>query len=213
MPEVSKRVSKGDLSLRTCYAACTPIRRLVMMKKMLFQIENSRFCIRLKHTLYGLQFNGVYWKEKSEYESDPESGGQWYIYEPSIEVDKLQKLMVLFDQALYPDALISLSVKRDPFTPVAMDRFVADVLGSEFLRPSIYVVCCVLLELECRSESDGICLTGFRYVLNRHGYKLLPPMISHDVHRAEGLHLSTTRKVTKDMHHSNGCREGPFNVD
>jgi hypothetical protein len=54
--------------------------------------------------------------------------------------------MVLFDQALDPDAQISLSVKRDTFLSVTMARFVADVLGPEFLRPSIYVICCVLLE-------------------------------------------------------------------
>jgi hypothetical protein len=160
-------------------------------EKVLFQVENTRNCIRLKPTLYGLQINGVYWKEKWDYESDPKSGGQWYIYEPSIEVDKLQMLMVFFDQALDPDAQLPLSVKRDPFAPVTMDQFVADVLGPEFLRPSIYVGCCVILELERWFESGGICLTVCRYVPDRHGYKLLPPMISQDVHRAEGLHPST----------------------
>ena len=100
--------------------------------------------------------------------------------------------MVLFDQALDPDAQISLSVKRDTFLLITVDRFSADVLGPEFLRPSIHVICCVLLELERHSESGVICLTVCRYVPNRHGYKLLPPMISQDVHRAEGLHLSTT---------------------
>jgi hypothetical protein len=121
--------------------------------------------------------------------------------------------MVLFGQALDPDAQISLSVKRDTFLLVTMARFVADVLGPKFLRPSIYVICCVLLDLERCSRSDGICLTVCRNVPNRHGYKLLPFMISQDFHRAEGLHLSTKWKVTKDMHHYNRCREGPFNVD
>jgi hypothetical protein len=96
-----------------------------------------------------------------------------------------------------------------------MDRFFfnsGDVLGPEFSKPSTYVICCVLLELERSSESDGICVTVCRYVLNRHGYKLLPPIISKYVHRAEGLHLFTKWKVTKDMQPSNGYREGLLNV-
>ena len=134
-------------------------------EKVVFQIENTRLCILFKPTLYGLLFNGVYWKEKSDSDSDPKSGGQWHIYEPSIEVDKLQKLMVLFDQALDPDPQISFLVKRDTFLPVTMAHFVANVLGPEFLRTSIYVSCCVLLELERRSRSDGISLTVYRQVL------------------------------------------------
>jgi hypothetical protein len=76
MQEVSKRVSKGDLSLKNMLCSLYADTKTGHDEKVLFKIENTRFCIRLKPTLYGLQFNGVYWKEESDSESDPKSGGQ-----------------------------------------------------------------------------------------------------------------------------------------